>query len=148
VKSNLHLVELTLGVIEVKLKVVELVLKKVESGVMVHHHVLKLLDLALELGDQSTPARKLVTGLTKLLVSQLDGQVQSLSLVNQLSGGIALESLEMVETVQAQRGRPECPTGLRVATVSTLAILSSQSGSAGSCAGNNPNADRTTSSGC
>ena len=75
VKSNLHLVELTLGVIEVKLKVVELVLKKVESGVMVHHHVLKLLDLALELGDQSTPARKLVTGLPKLLVSQLDDQV-------------------------------------------------------------------------
>ena len=74
-KSNLHLVELTLGVIEVKLKVVELVLKKVESGVMVHHRVLKLLDLALELGDQSTPARKLVAGLTKLLVSQLDGQV-------------------------------------------------------------------------
>ena len=75
VKSNLHLVELTLGVIEVKLKVVELVLKKVESGITVHHCVLKLLDLALELGDQSTPARKLVTGLTKLLVSQLDDQV-------------------------------------------------------------------------
>ena len=74
-KSNLHLVELTLGVIEVKLKVVELVLKKVESGVMVHHHVLKLLDLALELGDQSTPALELITGLTKLLISQLDDQV-------------------------------------------------------------------------
>ena len=71
----LHLVELPLGVVEVKLKVVELVLKKLERGVMVHHRVLKLLDLALELGDQSTPARKLVTGLTKLLVSQLDGQV-------------------------------------------------------------------------
>ena len=67
--------ELLLGVVEVKLKVVELVLKEVESGVTVHHRVLKLLDLALELSDQSTPARKLVTGLTKLLVSQLDGQV-------------------------------------------------------------------------
>jgi len=71
----LHLVELPLGVVEVKLKVVELVLKKLEHGVMVHHHVLKLLDLDLELGDQSTPAIELVTGLTKLLVSQLDGQV-------------------------------------------------------------------------
>ena len=68
-KSNLHLVELTLGVIEVKLKLVKLVLKEVEGGVTVHHHVLKLLDLALELGDQSTPAGKLVTGLPKLLVS-------------------------------------------------------------------------------
>ena len=97
-----------MGVVEVKLKVVELVLKEVDSGFTVHHRVLKLLNLTLELGDKSTPARKLVTGLTKLLVSQLDGQVQSLSLVNQLSGGIALESLEMVETVQAQRGRPEC----------------------------------------
>ena len=75
VKSNLHLVELTLGVVEVKLKVVELVLKKVESGITVHHCVLKLLDLALELGDQSTPALELVTGLAKLLVPQLDGQV-------------------------------------------------------------------------
>ena len=75
VKSNLHLVELTLGVGEVKLKVVELVLKKVESGITVHHCVLKLLDLALELGDQSTPALELVTSLTKLLVSHLDGQV-------------------------------------------------------------------------
>ena len=137
-----------MGVVEVKLKVVELVLKEVDSGFTVHHRVLKLLNLTLELGDKSTPARKLVTGLTKLFVPQLDDQVRSLSLVNQLSGGIALESLEMVETVQAQRGRPECPTGLRVATVSTLAILSSQSGSARSCAGNNPNADRTTSSGC
>jgi hypothetical protein len=75
VKSNLHLVELLLGVVDVKIKVVQLILEEVESGVMVHHHVLKLLDLALELGDQSTPAHELVTGLTKLLVSQLDGQV-------------------------------------------------------------------------
>ena len=73
VKSNLHLVELTLGVVEVKLKVVELVLEKLERSVMVHHRVLKLLDLALELGDQSTPALELVAGLTKLLVPQLDG---------------------------------------------------------------------------
>jgi hypothetical protein len=42
---------------------------------MVHHRVLKLLDLALELGDQSTPALELVAGLTKLLVPQQDGQV-------------------------------------------------------------------------
>ena len=75
VLSNLHLVELTLGVVEVKLKVVELVLKKVESGITVHHCVLKLLDLALELGDQSTPALELIAGLTKLLVPQLDYQV-------------------------------------------------------------------------
>jgi len=71
----LHLVELPLGVVEVKLKVVELVLEKLERSVMVHHRVLKLLDLALELGDQSTPALELVAGLTKLLVPQLDGQV-------------------------------------------------------------------------
>ena len=99
VKSNLHLVELTLGVVEVKLKVVELVLKEVDSGVTVHHRVLKLVNLTLELSDKSTPARKLVTGLTKLLVPQLDGQVRSLSLVNMLSGDIALEKLESVNTV-------------------------------------------------
>jgi len=33
VLSNLHLVELTLGVVEVKLRVEELVLEEVESGV-------------------------------------------------------------------------------------------------------------------
>jgi len=103
------LVELPLAIVKVKLKVVELVLKEAERGVTVHHHVLKLLDLDLELGDQSTPAIELVTGLTKLLVSQLDGQVQSLSLVNKLSGGISLESLEMVEAVQAQCGHLEYP---------------------------------------
>jgi hypothetical protein len=54
---------------------VELVLEEVDGGVMIHHRVLKLLDLALELGDQSTPALELVAGLTKLLVPQLDGQV-------------------------------------------------------------------------
>ena len=74
-KSNLHLVELTLGVVEVKLKVVELIHEEVESGITIHHRVLKLLDMALKLGDQSTPALKLVASLTKLLVSQLDGQV-------------------------------------------------------------------------
>ena len=74
-KSILHLVELPLGVVEVKLKVVELILEEVESGVTVHHRVLKLLDLALELGYQSTPALELITGLMKLLVSQLDDQV-------------------------------------------------------------------------
>jgi hypothetical protein len=82
VPSNLHLVELTLGVVEVKLKVVKLVLQEVDSGVTVHHRVLKLVDLALELGDKSTPALELVTDLLKLLVPQLDGQVQGLSLVN------------------------------------------------------------------
>ena len=51
VKSILHLVELPLGVVEVKLKVMELILEEVESGVTVHHRVLKLLDLTLELGD-------------------------------------------------------------------------------------------------
>ena len=75
VKSNLHLVELILGVVEVKLKVVELVLEEVDGGITIHHGVLKLLDLALELGDQSTPALELVTGPAKLLVPQLDGQV-------------------------------------------------------------------------
>ena len=67
--------ELPLGVVEVKLKVMELILEEVESGVMVDHHVLKLLDLTLELGDQSTPALELVAGLTKLLVPQLDRQM-------------------------------------------------------------------------
>ena len=71
----LQLVELPLGVVEVKLKVVELVLEEVDGGITIHHGVLKLLDLALELGDQSTPALELVTGLAKLLVPQLDGQV-------------------------------------------------------------------------
>ena len=69
----LHLVKLPLGVVEVKLKVVELVLEEVDGGITIHHGVLKLLDLALELGDQSTPALELVTGLAKLLVPQLDG---------------------------------------------------------------------------
>ena len=60
--------ELTLGVVEVKLKVVKLVLKEVDSGVTVHHHVLKLVDLAMELGDKGTPALELGTGLLKLLI--------------------------------------------------------------------------------
>ena len=96
--SNLHLVELTLGVVEVKLKVVKL-LQEVDSGVTVHHHVLKLVNLTLELGDLNTLALKLVIGLLKLLVPQLDGQVQGLSLVNQLSDGVALESLKSIETI-------------------------------------------------
>ena len=45
----------------------ELVLKELDGGITAHHHVLKLLDLALELGDQSTPALE--------LVPQLDSQV-------------------------------------------------------------------------
>ena len=53
----------------------DLVIEEVNSGIAIHHGVLKLLDLALELGDQGTPALELVTGLAKLLVPQLDGQV-------------------------------------------------------------------------
>ena len=67
--------KLPLGVVKVKLEVVKLILKKLECGVMVRHRVLDLLNLALELGDQSTPALELVAGLTKLLVPQLDRQM-------------------------------------------------------------------------
>ena len=72
---NLHLVELSLSVVQVKLKVVKLVLQEDDRSVTIHHHVLKLVYLAVELGDQSTPALELVAGLTKLLAPQLDGQV-------------------------------------------------------------------------
>ena len=54
---------------------VELVLEKVDGGITIHLRVQKLLDLALKLGDQSTPALELVASLTKLLAPQLDGQV-------------------------------------------------------------------------
>ena len=57
------------------------------------------MDLAMELGDKSSPALELGTGLLKLLIPQLDGQVQGLRLVNQLSDGIALKSVELVETI-------------------------------------------------
>ena len=57
------------------------------------------MNLAMELGDKSTPALDLGTGLLKLLIPQLDGQVQGLSLVNQLSDGVTLESLESVKTI-------------------------------------------------
>ena len=67
--------KLPLGVVKVKLEVVKLILKKLECGITVHHRVLDLLNLALELGDQSTPALELVAGLTKLLVPQLDRQM-------------------------------------------------------------------------
>ena len=50
----------------------DLVIEEVDSGITIHHGLLKLLDLALKLGDQSTPALELVAGLTKLLVPQLD----------------------------------------------------------------------------
>jgi hypothetical protein len=53
----------------------DLVIEEVDGGITIHHGVLKLLDLALELGDQSTLALELVTGPAKLLVPQLDGQV-------------------------------------------------------------------------
>ena len=91
--------ELSLSVVQVKLKVVKLVLQEVDRSVTIHHCVLKLMDLAMELGDKSTPALELGTGLLKLLIPQLDSQMQGLSLVNQLSDGVALESLKSVETV-------------------------------------------------
>ena len=68
VLSNLHLVELTLGVVQLKLKVVKLVLKEVDPSVTIHHRVLKLVNLAMELGDKSSPALELGTGLLKLLI--------------------------------------------------------------------------------
>ena len=92
----LHLVELPLGLVQVKLKVVKLVLQEVDRSVMIHHRVLKLVNLAVELGDKSSPALELGTGLLKLLIPQLDGQVQGLNLVNQLGDGVALESLVSV----------------------------------------------------
>ena len=95
----LYLMELPLGLIQVKLKVVKLVLQEVDRSVTIHHRVLKLVDLAMELGDKSSPALELSTGLLKLLITQLDGQVQGLRLVNQLSDGVALEGLKFVETV-------------------------------------------------
>ena len=67
------------------------------------------MDLAMELGDKSSPALDLGTSLLKLLIPQLNGQVQGLRLVNQLSDGVALERMKSVETVKAQRCRPECP---------------------------------------
>ena len=86
----LYLVELPLGLIQVKLKVVKLVLQEVDRSVTIHHRVLKLVNLAMELGDNSSPTLELDTSLLKLLVSQLDRQVQGLSMVHQLSDGVTL----------------------------------------------------------
>ena len=95
----LYLVELPLGLVQLKLHVVKLVLQEVDHRVMIQHHVLKLVNLAVELGDKSSPALKLGTSLLKLLVSQLDRQVQGLSLVHQLSDGVTLVRVKSVETV-------------------------------------------------
>ena len=95
----LHLVELPLGLVQVKLKVVKLVLQEVDRSVTIHHRVLKLVNLAVELGNKSSPALELGTSLLKLLVSHLNSQVQSLSLVHQLSDGVTLVRVKSVETV-------------------------------------------------
>ena len=95
----LYRVELPLGLVQLKLQVVELVLQKVDRSVTIHHRVLKLVNLAVELGDKSSPALELGTSLLKLLVSQLNSQVQSLSLVHQLSDGVTLVRVKSVETV-------------------------------------------------
>jgi len=71
----LYLVELPLGLIQVKLKVVKLVLQEVDHSVTIQHRVLKLVNLAVELGDKSSPALELGTSLPKLLVSQLSDDV-------------------------------------------------------------------------
>ena len=70
--SILHVllqVKLPLGVVEVQLKVVELIRQKLERRVVVRDRVLQLLDLALELSDQSTPALELIACLAQLLIS-------------------------------------------------------------------------------
>ena len=53
----------------------------------------------MELGDKSCPALELGTSLLKLLVSQLDSQVQGLSLVHQLSDGVTLKCVKSIETI-------------------------------------------------
>ena len=95
-RTNLQLVELSLSVVQVKLEIMKLVHKEVDRSVTIHHCVLKLVNLAMELGDESSPALELGTSLLKLLIPQLDGQVQGLCLVNQLSDHVALESVESV----------------------------------------------------
>jgi hypothetical protein len=57
------------------------------------------MNLAVELGDKSSPALELGASLLKLLASQLDRQVQGLSLVHQLSDGVTLVRVKSVETV-------------------------------------------------
>ena len=96
---NLHLVELSLSVVQVKLKVVKLVLQEDDRSITIRHRVLKLVNLAVELGDKSSPALELGTSLLKLLISQLDSQVQGLSLVHQLSDGVTLKRVKSIETI-------------------------------------------------
>ena len=143
----LYRAELPLGLVQLKLQVVKLILQEVDRSVTIHHRVLKLVNLAGELGDKRSPALELGTSLQKLPISQLDRQVQGLSMVHQLSDGVTLVRVKSVETVQHIAVVQSAPTGSRVATTSTCAIRSSQSGSVGSGAGNNPNAVRTTSRG-
>ena len=95
----LYLVELPLGLVQVKLKVVKLVLQEVDRCVTIQHRILKLVNLAVELGDKSSPALELGTSLQKLIVSQLNSQVQGLSLVHQLSDDVTLVRVKSVETV-------------------------------------------------
>ena len=88
----LYPVELPLGLVQVKLHVVKLVLQEVDRSITIQHRVLKLVNLAVELGDKGT-------SLLKLLVSQLDRQVQGLSLVHQLSDDVTLVCVKSIETV-------------------------------------------------
>jgi hypothetical protein len=92
-------VEPSLSVVQVKLKVVKLVLQEDDRSVTIRHRVLKLVNLAMELDDKGSPALKLGTSLLKLLVSQLDSQVQGLSLVHQLSDGVTLKCVKSIETI-------------------------------------------------
>src|SRR6185369_8321574 len=88
----LYRVELPLGLVQLKLHVMKLVLQEVDRSVTIQHHVLKLMNLAVELGNKSSPTLELDTSLLKLLISQLNRQVQGLSMVHQLSDGVALVS--------------------------------------------------------
>src|SRR6185436_20535332 len=92
-----------------KLQVVKLVLQEVDCSVTIRHSVLKLVNLAVELGDKRSPALELGTSLLKLPISQLDRQVQGLSMVHQLSDGVTLVSVEFVEAIQAHCCHPKCP---------------------------------------
>ena len=95
----LYRVELPLGLVQLKLHVVKLVLQEVDRSVTIQHRVLKLVNLAVELDDKSSLALELGTSLLKLPISQLDFQVQCLSMVHQQSDGVTLVSVESVEAI-------------------------------------------------
>ena len=97
--DDLHLVELSLSVVQVKLKVVKLVLQEVDRSITIQHYVLKLMNLTVELGNKSSPTLELDTSLLKLLISQLNRQVQGLSVVHQLSDGVTLVHVKSVDTI-------------------------------------------------